>query len=109
MAPELLPSTDDDEPEQAVKRDKRTDVYALGMTFLEIITSQVPYAELKSEYNVFNTLEKKQRPTRPNELLADTPKEGTMWRLLMWCWDREPSARPRAEDVLMMLGMMNPR
>ncbi|CAE6431161.1 unnamed protein product [Rhizoctonia solani] len=107
MAPELLLSKDpDEEPDQPVRRDKRTDVYALGMTFLEIITGQVPYTELKNDYSVFGALQNKQRPTRPHELLADNPKEGTVWRLLLWCWDYEPAARPRAEDVLMMVSSL---
>ncbi|CAE6431748.1 unnamed protein product [Rhizoctonia solani] len=75
MAPELL---------ESVKRDKRSDVYALGMTFLEIMTGRVPYAELESEYEVLSA---KQRPMRPKALLEDSPREGTMWRLLVWCWD----------------------
>ncbi|EUC66504.1 tyrosine kinase catalytic domain protein, partial [Rhizoctonia solani AG-3 Rhs1AP] len=75
MAPELL---------ESVKRDKPSDVYALGMTFLEIMTGRVPYAELESEYEVLSA---KQRPMRPKALLEDSPREGTMWRLLVWCWD----------------------
>ncbi|KAJ1308943.1 hypothetical protein OPQ81_004626 [Rhizoctonia solani] len=110
MAPELLLTrdSDDDGPEQPVKRNKQTDVYALGMTFLEIISGRVPYAEYQNDYGVFGALQKKQRPTRPKELAADNPKEGTMWKLLLWCWDHEPAARPRADDVLMMLrGLAN--
>ncbi|CUA69416.1 WD repeat and SOCS box-containing protein 1 [Rhizoctonia solani] len=104
MAPELLMGKDpDDESDQPVKRDKRTDVYALGMTFLEIITGRVPYAELETDYSVFGALQNKQRPTRPKELLMDNPKQGTTWRLLLWCWDYEPAGRPRAVDVLVML------
>ncbi|CAE6503450.1 unnamed protein product [Rhizoctonia solani] len=107
MAPELLLSTDSDEESgQPVKRTKQTDVYALGMAscpIFEITAGQVPYAEYKNDYDVFSAVQRKQRPTRPKELLADDPKQGTMWRLLLWCWDYEPTARPRAEDVSMML------
>ncbi|QRW16284.1 Tyrosine kinase family catalytic domain protein [Rhizoctonia solani] len=49
MAPELLPSADDD-LERAVKRTKQSDVYALGMTLLEIITDRVPYSECETDH-----------------------------------------------------------
>ncbi|GAB1519814.1 hypothetical protein RhiTH_002884 [Rhizoctonia solani] len=101
MAPELVPSADDD-LERAVKRTKQTDVYALGMTFLEIITGRVPYSECETDHSVFVALEKRERPVRPKELLGDDVKQGTMWKLMLWCWDFEPSARPAVDYVLIM-------
>ncbi|KAF8759904.1 hypothetical protein RHS01_01656 [Rhizoctonia solani] len=101
MAPELLPSADDD-LERVVKRTKQSDVYALGMTLLEIITGRVPYSECETDHGVFVTLEKRERPVRPKELLGDDVKQGTMWKLMLWCWDFEPSARPAVDYVLIM-------
>ncbi|CEL59832.1 Vegetative incompatibility protein HET-E-1 OS=Podospora anserina GN=HET-E1 PE=4 SV=1 [Rhizoctonia solani AG-1 IB] len=102
MAPELLLSTDDDS-EQSVKRTKQTDVYALGMTFLETITGQVPYPGQESDYSVFSALQRHERPERPKELIGDNTKQGTLWKLMLWCWDFEPSSRPGVDYVLIML------
>jgi hypothetical protein len=42
---------------------------------------------------------KKKLPKRPTELLGDE-KTDWMWGLLVSCWDRDPTARPKAAAVL---------
>ncbi|KAF8602272.1 kinase-like protein [Ceratobasidium sp. AG-I] len=99
MAPELLLRTDS-ESNHGVLKTTQTDVYALGMTMLEILTGKVPYTKYAQDFAIFNALVKKQPPDRPEVLNDQTAQAETMWRLLLQCWDHTPAARPSAPWVL---------
>ncbi|KEP49401.1 tyrosine kinase family catalytic domain protein [Rhizoctonia solani 123E] len=90
-APELL-------LEEATKS-KESDVYALGMTMLEVITGEVPYPKCKTDPQVITQVIRGAQPSRPKEL-DDNNRDNQMWDLLVSCWNREPVARPSAEQVL---------
>ncbi|QRV86018.1 Tyrosine kinase domain protein [Ceratobasidium sp. AG-Ba] len=84
-SPELIDET--------VSSSKESDIYALGMTILEAITGNVPYAG-RSDYNVMMAVAvKKQLPDQPNEIDKD------LWDLLVRCWDSSPHERPTATGV----------
>ncbi|KAF8596176.1 WD40 repeat-like protein [Ceratobasidium sp. AG-I] len=102
MAPELLLSSDDDGNPTA-NRTMQTDIYALGMTILEIISGNVPYVEYKNESGIYRALDKKKPPNRPKELLLPEERGEQMWSLLLQCWDHDPTARPEASVVLRLL------
>ncbi|KAG9093265.1 hypothetical protein FRC07_011498, partial [Ceratobasidium sp. 392] len=99
MAPELMHlSSDEDEnstTSSAVTRTTQTDVYALGMLMLEIITGKVPYAEYKTDSAVIVALTKKRLPRRPTQAIC----HDSMWSLLAACWNHDPEARPSASLV----------
>ncbi|KAF8597605.1 WD40 repeat-like protein [Ceratobasidium sp. AG-I] len=97
MAPELLQEQVEDGP--PVVRNKSTDVYALGMTMLEIFTGRVPYHEFNYEMAIYGALYRKQLPRRPKELPEENKKTSRMWELLVQCWDQDPSSRLDAEDI----------
>ncbi|KAG9090404.1 hypothetical protein FRC06_001105 [Ceratobasidium sp. 370] len=99
MAPELLLSSGDDDT-APISRSKRTDIYALGMTMLEIISGRVPYAEYKVDRAIIRALDKKEFPTRPKEVSTDW-----IWSLLEACWDHDPDARPSASWVYDQVGV----
>ncbi|KAF8602303.1 kinase-like protein [Ceratobasidium sp. AG-I] len=105
MAPELLLGTDDDENENSAPaiRTFRTDIYALGMTMLEIISGKVPYAEYRQDQGIYRALGKKKPPTRPEEFPNTDEKAAKVWKLLLRCWDHEPTGRPDAAEVLISL------
>ncbi|KAF8709181.1 Protein tyrosine kinase, partial [Rhizoctonia solani] len=94
MAPELV-IPDDEAPCQ---RNKKTDVYSLGMTCLEIITAEIPYIEC-SQGAIYKVKDRKRHPNRPQGLLG-SDRSDAMWSLLVQCWDHDPSARPTAREVL---------
>ncbi|KAG9116812.1 hypothetical protein FRC07_007440 [Ceratobasidium sp. 392] len=93
MAPELLLSCEEDDA-TLTRRSKQTDVYALGMTMLEIVTGRVPYAEYKVDRTIIRALDKMQFPNRPKEVSSEW-----MWSLFEACWDHDPEARPPASWV----------
>ncbi|CAE6410800.1 unnamed protein product [Rhizoctonia solani] len=94
MAPELLLE------ETPCQRSKETDIYSLGMTFLEVITGAVPYqAECQLEVQVLKKLMKKVFPSRSSAFFPNDAKGDAMWRLLLRCWDHDPALRPAAVGV----------
>ncbi|CUA68980.1 POC1 centriolar protein homolog A [Rhizoctonia solani] len=92
-APELLLA---DVPQ----RSTQCDVYALGMTFLEIFTGQVPYPDCKQDFTILLNVQKGTLPTRPLERLTDDEKNNMMWQLMLDCWNREPGQRPSSGQVV---------
>ncbi|KAH7310224.1 kinase-like domain-containing protein [Rhizoctonia solani] len=75
------------------------DIYALGMTILEIITGSVPYARLR-DVAVFNKVTNKIHPDRPLEQLPiGNEFANPIWSLLTSCWNYDPVARPNAITV----------
>ncbi|KAG9076288.1 hypothetical protein FRC06_009586, partial [Ceratobasidium sp. 370] len=90
MAPELI--TD------STGRSFKADVYALGMTFIEILTGQYPFPELSDMNIMFAVPTKGIIPARPERLTVQSPRHEKWWELLQKCWSREPSVRPKASD-----------
>ncbi|CUA75690.1 hypothetical protein RSOLAG22IIIB_11917 [Rhizoctonia solani] len=86
-APELLLA-------EVPKRTTQSDIYALGMTMLEILTGEVPYSECRQDYTIIQKVVKGTLPNRPLDRLKDDNKGNMMWRLLQDCWRRDASERP---------------
>ncbi|CEL54347.1 putative WD repeat-containing protein alr3466 OS=Nostoc sp, (strain PCC 7120 / UTEX 2576) GN=alr3466 PE=4 SV=1 [Rhizoctonia solani AG-1 IB] len=92
VAPELLLEDSD--------KGKSSDVYALGMTILEIFTGTVPYyPECPRDFQVLLAIQQGILPTRPTNQLPEDAKGNRAWYLLEKCWGREPDTRPLAEEV----------
>ncbi|CAE6469036.1 unnamed protein product [Rhizoctonia solani] len=101
MAPELLIGASDHHSTQ-------TDVYALGLTILHIMSGKLPYSD-KSDFQVWaEVVMRKSLPTRPNFHKCPGVQSGDgdekLWSLLVQCWSHNPDDRPTAakvKDVLM--------
>ncbi|CAE6461572.1 unnamed protein product [Rhizoctonia solani] len=96
-APELLLV------EEARPRTTQSDVYALGMTMLEIFTEDVPYPDRRTDFAVLRAVERGTPPTRPIDRLGDDQKGNMMWDLLVQCWNREPGNRLSSRQVVKTL------
>ncbi|KAG8743546.1 hypothetical protein FRC10_011786 [Ceratobasidium sp. 414] len=77
------------------------DVYALGMTILEVITGRVPFHDLRNDLAVITrVVVQKTHPDRPTDLIpASTRRGDAFWQLLNHCWSFDPLLRPRASQV----------
>ncbi|KAH7333014.1 kinase-like domain-containing protein [Rhizoctonia solani] len=89
-------------PEILIGETKHTfegDVYALGMTILEIITGSVPWDGMIDVAIVANLIQKR-HPTRPvtNLPIGDRISD-LLWELMMKCWASDPVQRPPATEV----------
>ncbi|KAG9118909.1 hypothetical protein FRC07_006329 [Ceratobasidium sp. 392] len=93
MAPELL-------NEDGV-RCKETDIYALGMTMLEIITGKPPFEGISfnSIRNLVRITEGTLRPQRPAELMSGLVFDDHFWGMLESCWKHRPDERLTAQET----------
>ncbi|CAE6530191.1 unnamed protein product [Rhizoctonia solani] len=90
-APELL--------RESGKRSQATDVYALGMTMLEVMSGQIPYAGV-SDLVVISHAQRGKHPDRPKENIPSSSQDGDkFWKLLVACWAYQPAKRPIATQV----------
>ncbi|CAE6466316.1 unnamed protein product [Rhizoctonia solani] len=95
-APELL--LEEEPPERGMK----TDIYALGMTFLETMTNAHPYAECRDN-QIYRRLARQEHPKRPEEHFSNAVWGAQMWNLLLQCWNFDPALRPAADQILASL------
>ncbi|KAG8774875.1 hypothetical protein FRC12_001783 [Ceratobasidium sp. 428] len=94
-APELLNGNSD-------KPSIETDIYSFGMTVLEIVTGEVPFANYAQPIALsIQVGVKGEIPARPDLSLIFPEKamEDEFWGLLTRCWDSEPKNRPSAPHL----------
>ncbi|KAG8748809.1 hypothetical protein FRC11_011862, partial [Ceratobasidium sp. 423] len=77
------------------------DVYALGMTFLEVMTGKVPFHELQRDQAVYTAIViRNKTPERPERHIPVDSRDGdALWSLLNKCWAYKPDDRPSAVDA----------
>ncbi|KAJ3710941.1 kinase-like domain-containing protein [Lentinula raphanica] len=79
----------------------RSDVYALGMTILELLTHQQPYHKIKHTTEVVIRREKGELPERPCEpRVQQRGLDDQLWKLLEDCWKTNASERPKIHEVI---------
>ncbi|CAE6453795.1 unnamed protein product, partial [Rhizoctonia solani] len=102
-APELLDESSDCKPS------KSADVYALGMTMLEVITGKPPY-DGKGDFVVLMLVSTKKHPERPIKCIPSESRDGDkFWQLLEKCWAFIPEQRPSAAAVTTVMKSITPQ
>ncbi|KAK2465787.1 hypothetical protein APHAL10511_002331 [Amanita phalloides] len=82
----------------------KSDIYSFGMTILELLTHEKPYADLKRGAQVIKKIDKGELPGRPQDGRAiERGLDDRMWELLRSCWSMEPENRPSIEDLVTQL------
>jgi len=96
MAPELY----GDDPQ----RSREADIYAVGMTMLEILTANVPFRECPTGPSVIRAVIQGRIPS-VQDLQAEpvSPKSLVMVGVLHWCWKHEPSERATARRIVRLM------
>ena len=97
MAPEILDPPEDISIEDMdeIPYTQETDVYAFGMTILEVMTGKLPYSHRRYDTVVMLDVIRGTRPNRP----LDPPMPDDVWRIVTACWEMEPEKRPSAALV----------
>ncbi|KLO08890.1 kinase-like protein [Schizopora paradoxa] len=96
LAPELIYPH---EPDGSRKRTRESDVYALGMTALELFTEKPPFFHLRDCVVPLEVV-KGCKPPRPG---SDTVTDN-IWVLMESCWNYDPRLRPRTIESNTDLG-----
>ncbi|KAJ3790444.1 kinase-like domain-containing protein [Lentinula aff. detonsa] len=79
----------------------RSDMYALGMTILELLTHQQPYQKIKHTTEVVIRREKGELPERPLEpRILQRGLDDQIWVLLEDCWKTTASERPKIDEII---------
>ncbi|KAG8739657.1 hypothetical protein FRC12_016247, partial [Ceratobasidium sp. 428] len=97
MAPELY--------QEGAERSREADVYAMGMTMLEIITGDVPFRDIRLGHQVIWAVVQDRRTPGVPELQTEplTPEAKIMHIVLQWCWKYEPNERPTARRICSLM------
>jgi len=74
-----------------------SDVWAYGMTILEILTGNHPYHELKYEAQALNHITSGQLPQRPEDVLSVL--DDKIWAICRDCWRAKEVDRPSMRIV----------
>ncbi|KAJ7284467.1 kinase-like domain-containing protein [Mycena rebaudengoi] len=81
-----------------------SDVYAYGMTVLELLTHEQPYKDIEQTTEVVIRSAKGEQPARPTSpRVLERGLDDHLWALLGECWNNEPSQRPSIQQVLEIL------
>ncbi|CAE6489763.1 unnamed protein product [Rhizoctonia solani] len=99
-APELL--------QESGRSSVAADVYALGMTMLEVMTGKAPYYG-KTTFVIVSLMNQKKQPERPIQQIPINSRDGDkFWKLLTACWAYEPSERPSAAEITVIMRTITP-
>ncbi|KAG9013988.1 hypothetical protein FRB90_005643 [Tulasnella sp. 427] len=80
---------------------RASDVYSWAMTALEIITGHAPYYTQKAPGSLIgHVIVEKTVPSREDYPSPVFDKNPQIWELFEKCWDRDPSQRPTAKDII---------
>ncbi|KAG8987223.1 hypothetical protein FRB90_003529 [Tulasnella sp. 427] len=80
---------------------RASDVYSWAMTALEIITGHAPYHTQKAPGSLIgHVIVDKTVPNREDYPSPVFDKNPQIWELFEKCWDRDPSQRPTAKDII---------
>lgn len=92
MAPELMvPENPDITPTPTIA----SDIWAAGMTGLEILSSKIPYVEFKTDSQLVAAMVANKLPNKAHYPLV---RHGA-WSAFEHCWKRNPSERPDVQRL----------
>ncbi|KZT30230.1 kinase-like protein [Neolentinus lepideus HHB14362 ss-1] len=72
----------------------RSDIYAFGMTILEVFTGQIPFHHIRQDSAVIFAVIGGARPHRSEGQMDDS-----IWEIIESCWATNPKDRPNASVV----------
>ncbi|QRV84429.1 Ephrin type-A receptor 4 [Ceratobasidium sp. AG-Ba] len=98
-APELLDS-------RASPFSMAADLYALGMTILEVFTGRPPFHGTENHRVIVIVTLNKEIPPRPEKFIPLDEKGDRLWSFLSTCWANKPDERPSARELVELIYRM---
>ncbi|KIN99186.1 hypothetical protein M404DRAFT_155843 [Pisolithus tinctorius Marx 270] len=75
------------------------DVWAFGMTALELFTRQPPFHDIKKCSRVMSQIAEGRMPSRPSSDSTCFRMTDSWWKICRSCWEHDPSLRPNMLDI----------
>ncbi|KAG6331486.1 hypothetical protein ID866_7600 [Astraeus odoratus] len=99
-APELLNS-------ESLIRTPEVDIWAFGMTVLELLTRKPPYHGLNAG-SVLESQILRGPPSRPHDESTCSRLTDEWWEVCSLCWQCDPSSRPRMSEIVTKITAISP-
>lgn len=77
-----------------------SDVWAYGMTVLELFTREVPFSGCTNTYGVITRITSGNLPPRPAAEATQFRMTDAWWDVCTSCWGHDPSSRPAMRDIV---------
>lgn len=82
-------------PNKISRPTKESDVYALAMVMIEVLSGRAPFDQHRDTVVIFKVLSGN-RPERP----TSTEVSDDVWKLIQNCWFKDPMQRSKLEGVI---------
>lgn len=82
-------------PNKISRPTKESDVYALAMVMIEVLSGRAPFDQYRDTVVIFKILSGN-RPERP----TSTEVSDDVWKLIQNCWFKDPMQRSKLEGVI---------
>ncbi|KIM54861.1 hypothetical protein SCLCIDRAFT_30817 [Scleroderma citrinum Foug A] len=86
----------------------QADVWAFGMTALELFTRQRPFPEIDTLPRLIIRIILRGPPDRPSDETTCFRLTDEWWNICLSCWHSDPMTRPRISDILAKFPMDSP-
>lgn len=103
---ETVSRATESESDSGTTLSKETDIYALGMTMLELLTGEHPFNHVKRDAAVIHKVGNSERPNRPTKILDQSTQGTPFWEILQKCWAQKPADRPTANEVVALMSQL---
>ncbi|KAI6014350.1 kinase-like domain-containing protein [Pisolithus marmoratus] len=84
------------------------DIWAFGMTALELFTRQPPFHDIELCSKVISRITQGPAPSRPSNDSTHFRLTDSWWRICCSCWQHEPSSRPSILDIVSQIKQIPP-
>jgi len=95
MALELFAASEAREEQSDPQVTTESDVWAFGLTAIEIFSNSVPFSHIRLDMDVMFHILRGGRPDRAHYLEVNDDT----WGILESCWHEKPNGRPRMSDI----------
>ncbi|KAI5999123.1 kinase-like domain-containing protein [Pisolithus albus] len=84
------------------------DVWAFGMTALELFTRQPPFHDIESRSTVISRVTNGPAPSRPSNASTYFRMTDGWWKICCSCWQADPALRPSTLDIVSQVNRIPP-
>ncbi|KAF8514557.1 kinase-like domain-containing protein [Hysterangium stoloniferum] len=90
------------------RANEKSDVWAFGMTVLEILTKKQPYSDILNDVAVLPQIMGGIIPRRPGGLAVPALTD-ELWSVCSRCWEFDPTKRPAIQEIKSCISNITPK